>query len=132
MEERLLEYAAAIIRLVEHLPDTRAGNHVAGRMLDAHFSRNSFNFLLTSDVLMFDVALMRTTLDLDDDVLAAARSLAKVRKRAVGKIVSELAREALRPGESNRVRNGVPLFARKPGQFCVSLELVNQLRDDTP
>jgi hypothetical protein len=75
---------------------------------------------------------MRATWDLDDDVLAAARSLAKVRKRAVGQIVSELAREALRPGESNRVRNGVPLFARKSGQFCVSLELVNQLRDDTP
>jgi len=27
LEERLLEYAARIIRLVEKLPDTRAGNH---------------------------------------------------------------------------------------------------------
>ncbi|MHB8524173.1 MAG: four helix bundle protein, partial [Limisphaerales bacterium] len=33
LEERLLEYAAAIIRLVEHLPNTRAGNHVAGQLL---------------------------------------------------------------------------------------------------
>ncbi len=33
LEERLLEYAANIIRLVEKLPDTRAGNHVAGQLL---------------------------------------------------------------------------------------------------
>lgn len=33
MEGRLLEYSAAIIRLVEEIPDTRAGNHVAGQLL---------------------------------------------------------------------------------------------------
>ena len=33
LEERLLEYAARIIRLVEKLPNTRAGNHVAGQLL---------------------------------------------------------------------------------------------------
>jgi len=33
LEERLLEYSAAIIRLVEQLPNTRAGNHVAGQLL---------------------------------------------------------------------------------------------------
>ena len=33
LEERLLDYAANIIRLVERLPGTRAGNHVAGQLL---------------------------------------------------------------------------------------------------
>lgn len=33
LEERLLNYAARIIRLVETLPNTRAGNHVAGQLL---------------------------------------------------------------------------------------------------
>jgi len=33
LEERLLEYAARIIGWVEKLPDTRAGNHVAGQLL---------------------------------------------------------------------------------------------------
>ena len=33
LEERLLEYAARVIRLVEQLPDNRAGNHVAGQLL---------------------------------------------------------------------------------------------------
>ena len=35
LEERLLRYAAMIIRLVEELPKTRAGNHVAGQLLRA-------------------------------------------------------------------------------------------------
>jgi len=33
LEERLLDYAARVIRLVEQLPQTRAGNHVAGQLL---------------------------------------------------------------------------------------------------
>src|SRR6266487_6779234 len=33
LEERLLDYAAHIIRLVERLPNTRAGNHIAGQLL---------------------------------------------------------------------------------------------------
>ena len=33
LEERLLDYAAEIIRLVEHLPQTRAGNHIANQLL---------------------------------------------------------------------------------------------------
>ncbi len=33
LEERLLEYSVSIIKLVENLPNTRAGNHVAGQLL---------------------------------------------------------------------------------------------------
>src|SRR5438105_3948318 len=33
LEDRLLDYAAAVIRLVEQLPKTRAGNHLAGQLL---------------------------------------------------------------------------------------------------
>ena len=33
LEDRLLEYSARIIRLVDRLPNTRAGNHVAGQLL---------------------------------------------------------------------------------------------------
>src|SRR6476660_979642 len=33
LEERLLEYAARVIRLVEKLPDSRAANHVGGQLL---------------------------------------------------------------------------------------------------
>ena len=33
LEERLLEFSVRIIKLVEHLPSTRTGNHIAGRLL---------------------------------------------------------------------------------------------------
>ncbi|MFH1730361.1 MAG: four helix bundle protein [Planctomycetota bacterium] len=33
LEERLLEFAARIIKVAESLPSTRAGNHVAGQLL---------------------------------------------------------------------------------------------------
>jgi len=33
LEDRLLRYATAIVRLTEQLPNTRAGNHVAGQLL---------------------------------------------------------------------------------------------------
>jgi four helix bundle protein len=33
LEERLLEYSIRIIKTVEQLPNTKAGNHVAGQLL---------------------------------------------------------------------------------------------------
>ena len=35
LEERLLEYSVRIIKIVEQLPKTRVGNHVAGQLLKA-------------------------------------------------------------------------------------------------
>ncbi|MEN8264607.1 MAG: four helix bundle protein [Nitrospirota bacterium] len=33
LEERLLQYSVRIIKIVEQLPNTKAGNHVAGQLL---------------------------------------------------------------------------------------------------
>jgi four helix bundle protein len=33
LDERLLNYAAAVVRLTETMPDTRASNHIAGQLL---------------------------------------------------------------------------------------------------
>ena len=33
LEERLLEYSVRIIKIVEQLPNTKTGNHVAGQLL---------------------------------------------------------------------------------------------------
>lgn len=38
---------------------------------------------------------MRTTLDIDDDILAAARDLAKAEGKTMGEIISDLARRGL-------------------------------------
>jgi len=40
---------------------------------------------------------MRTTLQIDDDVLDAARELAASQRRPVGSVISDLARRSLRP-----------------------------------
>lgn len=75
---------------------------------------------------------MRTTLDIDDDVLQAAREIARRKGMTMGQVVSELSRQALiRPVEAE-TRNGVPLFPMKPDGEIVTLELVNELRDEIP
>lgn len=39
---------------------------------------------------------MRTTLDIDDDILQAAKELARAEKKTAGQVLSELARKGLR------------------------------------
>jgi hypothetical protein len=80
------------------------------------------------------ISEMRTTLAIDDDVLAAARHLAKREQRSVGDIISSLARQALAPSGrgSPTERNGIPLLPSKNRASPVTLELVNQLRDEQP
>jgi hypothetical protein len=78
---------------------------------------------------------MRTTLTIDDDVLAAARGLAARQQKSLGEVISALSRQALRPskaGRSNSSRNGVPLLAGRAGATPVTPELVNQLLDELP
>ena len=74
---------------------------------------------------------MRTTLTIDDDVLAAAKGLAAQQHKTLGEVISALSREALQPAKSSRgSRNGVPLLAVRAGTMPATLELVNQLRDE--
>jgi len=73
---------------------------------------------------------MRTTLDLDADVLQAAKEIASTRGTTAGKVLSELARKALASPATSRVRNGVPLLpGRAPGGPRKTMKLVNALRD---
>jgi Arc/MetJ family transcription regulator len=74
---------------------------------------------------------MRTTLDIDDDLLQAAKEIAELHRKTAGQVVSDLLRKALHPTpRSLRVRNGVPLLTRRAGAPVLTMELVNQLRDD--
>ena len=72
---------------------------------------------------------MRTTLDIDDDVLQAAKELALARKKTAGQIVSDLARKGLEPAGEIRIRNGVPLLPHEPGRI-VTVEMVERLLDE--
>jgi hypothetical protein len=82
---------------------------------------------------MHDDTVMRTTLNIDDDVLRAVKELARLRGNTAGGILSELAREALgrdRPPAAARVRNGVPLLPTHPGTGIVTPEAVQALGGD--
>lgn len=74
---------------------------------------------------------MRTTLAIDDDVLAAARHLAERDRKSVGEVISALARQGLArgPRTARAERNGIPLLPRRRGAVPVTPELVNRLRD---
>jgi tRNA/tmRNA/rRNA uracil-C5-methylase (TrmA/RlmC/RlmD family) len=73
---------------------------------------------------------MRTTLEIDDDIVAVAKQLAAQRKMTMGKGISELARRALEPGSEGKMRNGVLVFPARRGARKATLELVNRLRDE--
>ena len=75
---------------------------------------------------------MRTTLAIDDDVLAAAKHLAERERKSIGEVISALARQGLTRSTRNsrQVRNGVPLLPARKGSAPVTLELVNHLRDE--
>ena len=73
---------------------------------------------------------MRTTLNLDDDILQIAKQLARQRGTTAGQILSELARQALQPKKQPRVRNGVLVFESKSAAPKPHLALVNQVRDE--
>ena len=80
---------------------------------------------------MQDDRSMRTTLDLDDDLLQAAKEIACRMRLTTGEVVSRLMREALSPrNHQPRERNGVPLLPRRSaGSPRITTKLVNGLRD---
>jgi hypothetical protein len=75
---------------------------------------------------------MRTTLDIEEDVLLAAKEIARQRGKTVGRVLSDLARESLTQKCSVSKKHGLPLFPVQPDAGIVTLELVNHLRDETP
>jgi hypothetical protein len=77
---------------------------------------------------------MRTTLDIADDVLQAARELAQREKKTIGEMISDLARRALTmtpepPSvQDPKAVHGLRPFARRGG--IVTNELIDRLREN--
>ncbi len=74
---------------------------------------------------------MRTTIDIEDDVLAAAKELARLQNVSAGCIVSKLMREAL-SGHQQAQISGKPAAGFRPFPArgtLVTNEQVNGLRD---
>ncbi|HVT03548.1 MAG TPA: CopG family transcriptional regulator [Thermoanaerobaculia bacterium] len=74
---------------------------------------------------------MRTTLDIDDDLLQAAKEIAANRGSTAGRVISDLARKSLGPKSAARERNGVPVMPRRPKESArPTMDKVNRLRDE--
>jgi hypothetical protein len=78
---------------------------------------------------------MRTTIDLDEDVLLAVQERARREKRSAGKVLSELARQAIaaqrgRTGQTGRSRHGFQPLPRRGA--AVSNALIDRLREEEP
>jgi len=79
---------------------------------------------------------MRTTLDIDDEVLTAAKEIARRRRTTAGAVISELARRALtqpapKPGVAEREPE--PFFGFRPlaaDGRVVSDDTVERLREE--
>jgi hypothetical protein len=72
----------------------------------------------------------RTTLQIDDDVLAAARTLARDSGESVGHVISELARRGLRPEMSYGEDQGFPVFEVREGTPLINPDDVRRALDD--
>lgn len=76
---------------------------------------------------------MRTTLNLDDDVLMAVKERARRERRSVGEVLSELARMALTTRSPDLPEETFHGFRPLPQRGRpVSNALVDQLREDEP
>lgn len=71
---------------------------------------------------------MRTTLDIDEDVLSVAKDLAREAGQSLGRALSELARKGLHQEIApSLVRNGVPLLSIQSGARPVTSQIVAEL-----
>jgi hypothetical protein len=96
------------------------------------------------DVLASNIKLrgskMRTTLDIADDVLFAAKEIAQREKKSIGQVMSDLARKAFAVGTYQpQADQTVPHVSERLAQYgiqplpsrgvVVSNELIERLRD---
>lgn len=72
---------------------------------------------------------MRTTLELDDDVVAAARELAAASGRSLGTTVSDLARRGLTPAAID-LDGDLPVIHVPTGTPPITPEMVRRALDE--
>jgi hypothetical protein len=72
---------------------------------------------------------VRTTLDIDDDVIAAARELAADQRRSLGSVISELARRGLTPAQVV-VEGDLPVIRVPAGSGPITPEMVRRALDE--
>ncbi|MGH2902798.1 MAG: antitoxin [Solirubrobacteraceae bacterium] len=72
---------------------------------------------------------MRTTLNIDEDVVVAARELAAGERRSVGSVISELARRGLTPARVE-ADDQLPVIRVPAGTSPITPEMVRRALDE--
>ena len=68
---------------------------------------------------------MRTTLNIDADVLRAVKEVARLEGDTIGAVMSRLVRRSLESNHGDEAaRNGIPLLPSRPGVGLVTPDIV--------
>jgi hypothetical protein len=74
---------------------------------------------------------MRTTVNLDDDVVEAARTLADAERRSLGQVISDLVRRGLAPREDRiGTEDGFPVFRVGADAPVITSDMVRAALED--
>jgi len=74
---------------------------------------------------------MRTTLTLDDDVYQAVATLSQTSGLSMGKVLSKVARQGLKPEPvKKKKKNGFPTFEVPPDAPMIPADLVQKIWDE--
>ncbi len=75
------------------------------------------------------ISRVRTTLELDDDLVAAARELAAAQRRSFGSVISELVRRGLRPARVE-ADGELPVIRVPAGTPAITPQMVRRALDE--
>jgi hypothetical protein len=73
---------------------------------------------------------MRTTLDIDDDLITALKPVAAAQQRSLGRLISDMIRTSMRPRQMAGNRNGFPLFEVPPDAAMFGADDVARALDE--
>ena len=73
---------------------------------------------------------MRTTVNLEDDILRIARALARERGDSLGTVLSDLARKGLRPQAASAYEGDFPVFQVPEDTPPLTSEMVEGAMED--
>lgn len=74
--------------------------------------------------------MMRTTVNLPDDVYEMARAIAHARRVSLGDAIAELVRQRTKPPAKIIFDRGVPMFELPPDSPIITLEHTLALEDE--
>jgi hypothetical protein len=74
--------------------------------------------------------VMRTTANIDDDLLRILRGIAESRRTSLGRVISDLVRIALKPKDRRPADGSLPVFRVSEGAPAITIEDVKKAEEE--